>query len=477
MTTGLKILRRKDLLDSPSLDDLAERPLILGRLERRPGVGVTLMGHTGDIRSLPDDWYEPIAAMDGFRGFEDIAAETGRAEAAIRQIHAELAGEKRLGLVGEWNVTSWCGACALYLSRASLCPECGEPPAAVPLLPPCDPWILFGVEHEFVAGILRDRLGVEVPPERLLLGNNGLRNGRFFWQIVCDGRVVMHISFAGRSPDDWRISLTDDAERVDWPGSGRAVNDEIMRHAAANRQSLDALVDDSLAFLSVVTGFMPTDPLLYFSGGKESVVMLDLLERAGQRANLAFVGTGVDFPEDRDFLLDELKPYLDEHDLFDLRVNLGAEQDFLGHLDDVGHLDARTPWCRERVKAPLKAAITDELYGADHFVALEGSRWYENDFRRSHPRVNFATGYDRQIWVHPVAPWTGLDVWLHIHRAGLPVNPMYHLGYQRTTCWICPIVNPFHFHTSRTQYPDLWAKVDAAQLRGFDDGDNRNTPF
>jgi hypothetical protein len=54
---------------------------------------------------------------------------------------------------------------------------------------------------------------------------------------------------------------------------------------------------------------------------------------------------------------------------------------------------------------------------------------------------------------------------------------MYRRGYQRTTCWLCPIVNPFHLATSKEQYPALWKQLDGLKLIGFDDGDNLNTPF
>ena len=205
--------------------------------------------------------------------------------------------------------------------------------------------------------------------------------------------------------------------------------------------------------------------------------MLRLLEKAQRKANLVFVGTGVDFPEDAEFLLGTLKPLIDGNPLFHLEVNVAPAERFLGVFRQEGTLDARSAWCRKYIKAPLKAEVTDRLYGTQHFVAFEGSRWYENDFRRSHPRVNFAKGYEKQVWTHPIAPWTGLDVWLYIEAERLPVNPMYRKGYQRTTCWLCPIVNPFHLETSKRQYPDLWKQIEGLKLLGFDHGDNLRTPF
>jgi 3'-phosphoadenosine 5'-phosphosulfate sulfotransferase (PAPS reductase)/FAD synthetase len=435
------------------------------------------MGHMGDVHHLPAEWYEPVRLMDGFHSFDDISDATGQPVADIESMFERMKGEKRIGLLEEWNVCFWCTRCRLYLNRQPICAACGHQTRQVALRPPCDPWILFDEEYAYVAQLLRDRVGLEIDDRRLLLGNNGVRENRFFWEIVYEGRVVLHVSFPEFDPHSWEVEIADACAEVEWSRPADDRNTQIHRMAAANRKTLDALEVDASAFIEEVTGYYPTDPVLYFSGGKESMVMLRLLEKAGQKANVIFVGTGVDFPEDADFLLNELKPALDANPLFHFEMNLAPAQRFLGVFREQGTLDARAAWCRKYIKAPLKSELTSRLYGDSHFVAFEGSRWYENDFRRSHPRVNFAQGYDKQIWVHPLAEWTGLDVWLYIFSEGLRINPMYFRGFQRTTCWLCPIVNPFHLHMSKTQYPELWKTIEGLRLQGFDNADNLNTPF
>jgi len=455
-----------------------DTPLVLGRLKRDSSGRCALLGHAGDVRAIPGDWFDTLSLMDGFHSMQEIAVLTGNDEAAVREIFQTLRGGKHVSTLQDWNVIYWCAACRTYLTRATACPGCGSSLKQVPWLPPCDPWILFEQEYEFVRQALRIHAGVEIDADRLLLGNNGICNNRFFWQIAYDGRIVLRIDFNGLNRSSWKVIVHEAAHEVNWrvPSQGRSA--EALRMAAANQDSLQKIEADSIAFLDEVWGYYDTTPLMYFSGGKESMVMLRLLEKAGRKTNLAFVGTGLDFPEDARFLLEELKPEIDRNPIFDLRTNVAAEDMFLGAFELEGNrLDARSAWCRERIKVPLKRALTEEFYGDRHFVALEGSRWYENDFRRSHPGINFARGYDKQIWVHPIARWTGLDVWLYTYAEKLKVNPMYGMGYQRTTCWMCPIVNPFHLDLSKTQYPELWKKMANKELVGLDNVNPRSTPF
>ena len=454
-----------------------ESPILLGRLKRSSSGRAMLLGHTGDVRSIPDDWYDVVRRMDGFRTFQEIADETGQDESAVRRMFSEIRGEKRVDLLETWNTCYWCADCALYLSRQPICSSCGASTKPVPLVPPCDPWILFEDEHAFVRDLLREHAGIVIDDRRILLGNNGVRDNKFFWQIVYDGQVVLHVGFTEFDPGSWSVHVFDGARDLDWTRPTQERTEEMRRMAAANERVLRELEANSVVFIDEVSTFHPADPVLYFSGGKESIVMLRLLEKANRRSNVIFVATGVDFPEDAKFLLEELKPELDKHPLFHFEVNLAPPERFLTVFREQGTLDARSAWCRKYIKAPLKGEITRRLYGDEHFVAFEGSRWYENDFRRSHPRINFAEGYERQMWVHPIAEWTGLDVWSYIYLEGLKINPMYLHGFQRTTCWLCPIVNPFHLDRSRKRYPELWKTIAGLELKGFDGGDNLNTPF
>jgi 3'-phosphoadenosine 5'-phosphosulfate sulfotransferase (PAPS reductase)/FAD synthetase len=430
------------------------------------------------VHSLTADEASALLAMDGFKNFAELAAQLGCDESRLRRLFDRFHREKLVGLLEDWNLCGWSPAGRTYVSGHPCDPWVPGNLQPVALLPPCDPWFLFETEYAWVRDRLRELTGLPIDDDRLLLGNNGVSGGKFFWQIIYEGEVVLHVAFNGPEPADWAVRLTDRTFAVDWerPSEGRQA--QILRCIEANRDRLDRLQADAVAFIDEVCSYWRTKPLLYFSGGKESVVMLALLEKAEREANLVFVGTGLDFPEDAAFLLEVLKPRIDAHPLFHLETAIEDTDLFRRTLNEVGRLDARGAWCREKVKVPLKARAVERLYGDSHFIAFEGSRWYENDFRRTHPRVNFAEGYERQIWTHPLAAWSGLDIWMYIFDRQLPVNPMYARGYQRTTCWMCPIVNPFHLWISRRQYPELWRKIDpGVELRAFDGANHLSTRF
>jgi 3'-phosphoadenosine 5'-phosphosulfate sulfotransferase (PAPS reductase)/FAD synthetase len=428
----------------------------------------------GDVEVVTELEYQVLKSMDGFSSFSDLARTISVSLPSVLAIFRKFEGRKRLTTLDRWSRLYWCGRCRVYLSTAR-CEQCAAQAIPVVLLPPCDPWFLRGAEHQLVSDLYARSSGKQIPKDALLVGNNGMRNGEFFWQVFHAGKSLGRIDFAGRSPSTWNANWTDEIGN-DWTHL-TSVAGALESTVVAQDKHLDRLEQNACAFLRETCRLFGCKPLLYFSGGKESVVMLRLLEKAAIAANLVFVGTGVDVPEDVEFFNRVLRPYIAARPQFHLETSIAEETLFLRALQEEGGLDARSPWCRKRIKAPLKAAITSKLYGERPFVALEGSRWYENDFRRSHSSVNWINDYSDQLWLHPIAAWNGLDIWSYITREQLPQNPLYELGFQRTTCWLCPLVNPAHMNISMNRYPELWARVDASSLRGFDRFDNFGVPF
>jgi 3'-phosphoadenosine 5'-phosphosulfate sulfotransferase (PAPS reductase)/FAD synthetase len=209
------------------------------------------------------------------------------------------------------------------------------------------------------------------------------------------------------------------------------------------------------------------------------MVMAHLFQTLGQEANLVFAATGFDCPEDLEFI-GTLQAKLSGWDKVHLHVHFGNETQAWQALERCGPITLTNPWCRRILKYPNRDAVITRLYPNQAFIAFEGSRWYENDFRRSHPQVMLLDipGYSRaHYWALPLAPWNGLDIWSYILQHNLAINPLYFEGFQRTTCWICPLVNPYHLHRSRELYPELWRKVAAASHAAFPEGDARWHPF
>jgi len=294
------------------------------------------------------------------------------------------------------------------------------------------------------------------------MANNGFNHGHFFWEVIVEGQVVMIIRFDGASPENWSAECSPSLSALSWDHSAVGSLDmRVQEVFRANMPHVEELVDDSLVLIEEMTCRWPSLPLVYFSGGKESMAMYQLFRDLDREANFVFAGTGLDFPEDIEFMLALQRNeafWIGQH----LHVMAGQEEHAARGFLEYGPITLTNTWCREILKYPNRDAIVTQLYPENSFVAFEGSRWYENDFRRSHPRVMLAdiTGYSRpHMWAFPLAPWTSLDIWTYVLANKLPVNPLYHLGFQRTTCWVCPLVNPYHVFQSRQLHPELWVKA------------------
>ena len=178
-------------------------------------------------------------------------------------------------------------------------------------------------------------------------------------------------------------------------------------------------------------------PVLLFSGGKDSIVMLHLARKAFWPAALPFgllhVDTGHNF--------DEVLAYRDRvvaRD--DLRLTVASVQDYL----DRGRLRERPDGVRNPLQTvPLLDAITegrfDAVFGGgrrDEEKARAKERVFslrdefgQWDPRRQRPELwNLYNGRHRpgeHVRVFPLSNWTEMDVWQYIEREGIELPSIY----------------------------------------------------
>ncbi len=455
--------KREELVSNK--DPNGNRPVLLGHLKALASGAHCISSGEGEVRALKPKELRCLRAMDGFRPWEEIAAVAALPLAEVHTIFERYRCSTSVDLVSSWNKLRWCADCLTYQNAHSLDSNCvcGGSLHYVDLDPPFDPWICFGPERELITRFIEETLGHSIPPAKMILGNNCLRDGAFHWQVIIDGDVAVRVHFKGSDPESWRFSATEHLARVDWRSQpSSALDAEIARTVKANADHLEDLVRDTEVFVEDMSGRWPCTPLVYFSGGKESVVMADIFSKLGLSANLVFGAVGFDFPEDIEFMR-SLEDYYAGDAHLTLHRRMADASEAQAQIRKNGPITLRDPWCR-LIKYANRDRLISELYPPPtRFIAFEGSRCYENDFRRSNPRVELMRipGYSRaHYWARPLAYWNGLDIWTYIYSRSLPVNPLYHLGFQRTTCWLCPIVNPFHLHRSKVLHPGLWEDYD-----------------
>ena len=179
-------------------------------------------------------------------------------------------------------------------------------------------------------------------------------------------------------------------------------------------------------------------PVLLFSGGKDSVVMLHLAAKAFWPAPIPFpvlhVDTGHNFPEVLDFR-DRTVERLH------IRLEVASVQDYI----DDGRLAERPDGTRNQLQTvPLLDAITegrhDVVYGGarrdeekarakERIISLrdEFGQW---DPRNQRPELwslyNTRHRPGEHVRVFPLSNWTELDIWSYITEQGIELPSLYY---------------------------------------------------
>jgi len=102
--------------------------------------------------------------------------------------------------------------------------------------------------------------------------------------------------------------------------------------------------------------------------------------------------------------------------------------------------------------------------------------WYLNDAmdimyektKENRYKLNVPRNWIRFL---PIVEWKDEDVWLFILRENINVNPMYHMGFSRVGCLLCPYSSDYNDLLIEEYYPyqwDRWCKIVEKNYYMFD---------
>ncbi|GAA4859656.1 sulfate adenylyltransferase subunit CysD [Saccharopolyspora rosea] len=215
--------------------------------------------------------------------------------------------------------------------------------------------------------------------------------------------------------------------------------------------NLDALESEAIHIFREVAGEFDR-PVILFSGGKDSTVLVHLAHKAFRPAPVPFpllhVDTGHNFPEVLAFRDD-----LVARD--DLRLVVASVQDYI----DDGRLSERPDGTRNPLQTtPLLDAIGENRFDAvfgggrrdeerarakERIFSLRNAfgQW---DPRRQRPELwNLYNGKHRpgeHVRVFPLSNWTELDIWRYIQREKIELPEIYYAHrrevFQRDGMWL-----------------------------------------
>jgi phosphoadenosine phosphosulfate reductase len=188
-----------------------------------------------------------------------------------------------------------------------------------------------------------------------------------------------------------------------------------------------------------------------FSGGKDSVVILDLVKRSGVKFDAHYNITGIDPPELFYFIRDQ-------------------------HPEVQRHRPEKTIWklIVEKMMPPTRlvrycCAELKERGGEGRRV-LTGIRWAESVRRSKREMVEDCFRGKHKTYLHPIIDWADTDIWNYIKENDLPYCSLYDEGFKRLGCIGCPMagktrVKEFErWPRYKTLYGTAFAAAAAANL-------------
>ena len=168
-----------------------------------------------------------------------------------------------------------------------------------------------------------------------------------------------------------------------------------------------------------------------FSGGKDSLVVLDLALSVTTDVAAIFIDTGLEHPLTREYV----DRYLGQRGVRLLKAHAGNAFD--DNLPSFGPPAKDFRWCCKVCKLGPVSSLIEERF-PEGTMTVEGNRRLES-FARGHTALieenPFVPG---QITINPIRDWTALEVWLYIAWRNLAYNPLYEEDIERVGCWMCP---------------------------------------
>lgn len=225
----------------------------------------------------------------------------------------------------------------------------------------------------------------------------------------------------------------------------------------ANEKILDSMIEKSHAFIKNVADSMDMKVSVSYSGGKDSLAVLQLVDECLEDYEIMFADTGLEFPE----TLDNVKQVA-EHYGKELRT-ASAGDSFWDSISVFGPPTMDTRWCCKICKLGPITRLIDENYegGCLSFI---GQRQYESHARSISKKVWKNPWVGNQVGASPIQEWTALHIWLYLFRVKTPYNPAYEKGYDRMGCWLCPSSSLADFFQLEESHPELAKKLNSHLL-------------
>lgn len=192
-----------------------------------------------------------------------------------------------------------------------------------------------------------------------------------------------------------------------------------------------------------------------FSGGKDSIVTLDLVQRTlpHNEFKVLFGDTGMEFPDTYD-AVEAIEKRCTEDGIEFLRAKSELSPSYT--WSKFGPPATVTRWCCSVHKTAPQILALRTYTGKPNFtgMAFIGIRASESISRSEYDYVSLGEKHKGQYSCNPILEWNSAELYLYIFTENLAINEAYKKGHRRAGCLVCPRAAERNDWMSRVWYPN-----------------------
>jgi len=188
-----------------------------------------------------------------------------------------------------------------------------------------------------------------------------------------------------------------------------------------------------------------------FSGGKDSMVLLDLVQRTlnPDQYVVVFNDTWMEL-SDTYKVVEEAKKRWPQLNFYTAKSEKDAETTWR----EMGPPSRLIRWCCTVHKSAPTLLMLRTLAGKPSVTALivEGVRREESQRRSVYSDVAIGYKHDTQTNIRPIIDWSSTEIYLYTFARRLPLNRAYRYGLARVGCSVCPFASGWSEYVIQNVY-------------------------
>lgn len=240
-----------------------------------------------------------------------------------------------------------------------------------------------------------------------------------------------------------------------------------------NRDIMEALTQETIKRIyNTYVNYQKKVDVFYvaFSGGKDSVVTLDLVRRSlpHDSFKVLFGDTKMEFP-DTYKIIDKVKRSCEEENIEFLISTSDLEIDYTWR--QFGPPATVNRWCCSVHKTSPQILLLREKLNKTNFtgMAFIGVRASESAARSDYDYISLGEKHKGQYSCNPILEWNSAEVFLYIYQNHLFLNDAYKKGNRRAGCLVCPRAVERNEYICSTCYPDEFKKYQNLITEAYKD--------